>query len=119
MAGRTFDLPRLVRAARYSLAGLRDVVRGEAAFRLELLLAAALTPLAIWLGKTGVERAMLVSALLVVLIVELLNSAIEAIVDRVSSEYHDLSRRAKDIGSAAVFTSLVAVPVVWVLVLLD
>ena len=75
--------------------------------------------MAIWLGEDGVERALMVGVLLLVLIVELVNSAIEAAVDRVGEEAHDLSRRAKDLGSAAVFVSLIAVPVVWGLVLLD
>ena len=81
--------------------------------------AALLTPAAIWLGENGVERALMVGVLLLVLTVELVNSAIEAVVDRVGTESHDLSGRAKDLGSAAVFISLVAVPVVWGLVLLD
>ena len=119
MAGRTLDIGRIVRAARYSFAGLRSAVVGEAAFRQELILGAVLTPVAIWLGEDGVERALMVGVLLLVLIVELVNSAIEAAVDRVGEEAHDLSRRAKDLGSAAVFVSLIAVPVVWGLVLLD
>ena len=119
MAGRTLDIGRIVRAARYSFAGLRSAVTGEAAFRQELILGSVLTPVAIWLGEDGVERALMVGVLLLVLIVELVNSAIEAAVDRVGEEAHDLSRRAKDLGSAAVFVSLIAVPVVWGLVLLD
>ena len=119
MAGRTLDMGRIVRAARYSFAGLRSAVADEAAFRQELILGAVLTPVAIWLGEDGVERALMVGVLLLVLIVELVNSAIEAAVDRVGEEAHDLSRRAKDLGSAAVFVSLIAVPVVWGLVLLD
>ena len=119
MTGRTLDAGRIVRAARYSFAGLRSAVAGEAAFRQELILAALLTPAAIWLGENGVERALMVGVLLLVLIVELVNSAIEAVVDRVGKEFHDLSGRAKDLGSAAVFISLVAVPIVWGLVLLD
>ena len=93
--------------------------RARLAFRQELILGAVLTPVAIWLGEDGVERALMVGVLLLVLIVELVNSAIEAAVDRVGEEAHDLSRRAKDLGSAAVFVSLIAVPVVWGLVLLD
>ena len=119
MTGRTLDAGRIVRAARYSFAGLRSAVAGEAAFRQELILAALLTPAAIWLGENGVERALMVGVLLLVLIVELVNSAIEAVVDRVGKEFHDLSWRAKDLGSAAVFISLVAVPIVCGLVLLD
>ena len=112
------DFGRIVRATRYSLTGLRSAIRGEAAFRQELILALVLTPVAIWLGENGVERALMIAALLVVLIVELVNSAIEAVVDRVGTEFHDLSGRAKDLGSAAVFISLLSVPIVWGLVLL-
>ena len=119
MAVRTLDMGRIVRAAKYSFAGLRSAVTSEAAFRQELILGVLLTPAAIWLGENGVERALMIGVLLIVLIVELLNSAIEAAVDRVGEEPHDLSRRAKDLGSAAVFVSLIAVPVVWGLVLLD
>ena len=99
------------------LRGLRSAVTSEAAFRQELILGVLLTPAAIRLGENGVERALMIGVLLIVLIVELLNSAIEAAVDRVGEEPHDLSRRAKDLGSAAVFVSLIAVPVVWGLVL--
>ena len=113
----TLDPRRIIGAARHSLAGLRDAVRGEAAFRQELLLGAILAPIAVWLGDDGLERAVMIAVLLLVLIVELLNSAIETVVDRFGPEHHDLSRRAKDIGSAAVFISLVTVPVVWALVL--
>ena len=118
MGGRTLDLSRIVRATRYSLAGLRSAIRGEAAFRQELMLALVLTPVAVWLGDNGVERALMIGSLLIVLIVELVNSAIETVVDRVGTELHDLSGRAKDLGSAAVFISLLAVPIVWGLVLL-
>ncbi len=118
MAGRTLDFSRIVRATRYSLAGLRSAIRGEAAFRQELILALILTPVAVWLGDNGFERALMIPSLLVVLIVELVNSAIETVVDRVGTEFHDLSGRAKDLGSAAVFISLIAVPVVWGLVIL-
>ena len=119
MAGRTLDFSRIVLATKYSYAGLRSAIRGEAAFRQELVLAAILTPFALWLGDTGVERALMVGVLFLVLIVELVNSAIEAAVDRMGTEFHDLSGRAKDLSSAAVFISLIAVPVVWTLVLLD
>ena len=118
MLGGILDAGRLVRAARYSFAGLRSAILGEAAFRQELVLAIVLTPLALWLGDNGVERTLMVGVLLLVLIVELVNSAIEAVVDRIGAEPHDLSRRAKDLGSAAVFISLFAVPIVWGLVLL-
>ena len=119
MAGRTLDAGRVLRALRYSYAGLRAVFLREAAFRQELILAAALVPAAVWLGDDGVERALMIGSLLLVLIVELLNSAVETVVDRFGAELHDLSGRAKDIGSAAVLISLVNVPIVWALVLLD
>ncbi len=118
MPGRTLDFGRIVRATRYSLAGLRSAIRDEAAFRQELILALILVPVAVWLGDNGIERALMIASLLIVLIVELLNSAIEAVVDRIGTEFHDLSGRAKDLGSAAVFISLLMVPVVWGLVLL-
>jgi diacylglycerol kinase (ATP) len=94
-------------------------VRHEDAFRWELTLVALLTPLALWLGSTGVERALLIGSLLIVLIVELLNSAVEATVDRISVENHRLAKRAKDIGSAAVMLSLVNAGVVWLLIILS
>jgi diacylglycerol kinase (ATP) len=111
-------LRRLINAAGYSLAGLAAAARHEDAFRQELLLAAVLVPLGLWLGASGVERALLVGSVLLVLIVELLNSAVEATVDRVSLDDHSLAKRAKDFGSAAVMLSLVNVGVVWLLVLL-
>lgn len=111
-------LQRLVNAARYSCAGLAAAARHEAAFRQELLLAAVLVPLGLWLGASGLERALLVGSVLLVPVVELLNSAIEAVVDRVSLEDHELARRAKDYGSAAVMLALAAAGAVWLLVLL-
>jgi diacylglycerol kinase (ATP) len=109
---------RVINATRYSLEGLAAAARHEDAFRQELILAAVLVPLGLWLGADGVERALLVGSVLMVLVVELLNSAVEATVDRVSLEDHQLAKRAKDIGSAAVMMSLVTVGVVWLLVLL-
>jgi diacylglycerol kinase (ATP) len=105
-------------ATRYSLEGVAAAARHEAAFRQELLLAAVLVPLGLWLGHDGVERALLAGSVLMVLVVELLNSAVEATVDRVSLEDHLLAKRAKDLGSAAVMMSLVVVGAVWLLVLL-
>jgi diacylglycerol kinase (ATP) len=93
-------------------------VRHEAAFRQELLLAAVLVPVGIWLGEDGVERALLAGSVLLVLVVELLNSAVEATVDRASPEDHPLAKRAKDLGSAAVMVALAAAALVWLLVLL-
>jgi diacylglycerol kinase (ATP) len=112
-------LTRVINAFGYSMKGLRAAFKHEAAFRQELLLFIVMTPLALWLGSNGIEQALLIGSLFLVLIVELLNSAIEAIVDRVGSEFHELSGRAKDIGSAAVLLSLANVFVVWVLLLCD
>ncbi len=109
---------RLLRAAACSVAGLKAAWRGEAAFRQEVVLVAALTPLALWLGRNGTERALLLASLGLLLVVELLNSAVEAVVDRIGREYHPLSGRAKDLGSAAVFITLLLVVLVWGLVLL-
>jgi diacylglycerol kinase (ATP) len=108
---------RLMRATGYSLAGLRSCLRHEAAFRQELALSVVATPIALWLGKSGAERALLIGSILLVLIVELLNTAVEAVVDRVSAESHVLSGRAKDLGSAAVMLALLNALVVWLLVL--
>lgn len=108
---------RVWNALRYSLSGLAAAFRHEDAFRQEVLLAALLIPAALLLPASGLGRALMIGAVLLVLIVELLNSAVEAAVDRISLEDHALAKRAKDIGSAAVFISLVNVPVVWALVL--
>ncbi|MBL8398510.1 MAG: diacylglycerol kinase [Candidatus Accumulibacter sp.] len=94
-------------------AGLREAYLAEDAFRQEVRLAALLIPLAGWLAPDGVGLAMMIGSVLLVLIVELLNSAIEATVDRISMERHPLAKRAKDIGSAAVFIALLNVPIVW------
>ena len=110
-------LARVIEALRNSLSGLAAAVRHEDAFRQELALFVVLAPLGLWFGNTGIERAILVGSLLVVLIVELLNSALEAAVDRVSLERHPLAKRAKDIGSAAVMISLINALTVWTLVL--
>ena len=107
---------RIVNATFFSLAGLRAAWLHESAFRQETLLCAVLIPAAFWLGQTAVERALLVGSCLLVLIVELLNSGVEAVVDRVGDEHHDLAGRAKDLGSAAVFVSLALVVVVWGLI---
>jgi diacylglycerol kinase (ATP) len=113
------DVGRIVRAGSYSMSGLRAALKKEAAFRQEVILFAILAPLGFWLGGNGIERALLVGSLLIVLIVELLNSAIEATVDRVSKKHHKLSGRAKDMGSAAVYIALLQVLLVWALILAD
>lgn len=112
-------LRRVWDALLYSLEGLAGAFRFEAGFRQELLLAAILIPVAFVMEASGVGKAIMIGAVLLVLIVELLNSAIEAAVDRISLEDHPLAKRAKDIGSAAVFVSLLNVAVVWLLVLLS
>lgn len=108
---------RIARATGISLKGLRAAL-GEPAFRMELAACGALVPLAFWLGRTGLERAVLIGSLAAVLVVEVLNTGLEAVVDRVGPEHHALSGRAKDLGSAAVFLALLQVPAVWGLVLL-
>jgi diacylglycerol kinase (ATP) len=108
---------RLLNAAVYSWAGLKAALRHEAAFRQEVLLFVVSLPLAVYLGSTGIERALLIAPLFGVLIVELLNAALEALADRVSPEHHPLIKRAKDMGSAAVLLALANVLAVWGLVL--
>jgi len=107
----------LIDAFGYSLAGLKSAIQHETAFRQELILFVLLAPLGLWLGETAIERSLLIGSLFVVLIVELVNSAIEAVVDRVGEERHILSGRAKDLGSAAVFLALANVIMIWVLIL--
>ena len=108
---------RIIRSSSYSLQGLRSTVRHEEAFRVELLFAAVLLPLGLYLGATAVEKVLLAGSIVLVLIVEILNSAIESIVDRLGAEQHELSGRAKDQGSAAVLLTLLLVLLVWGLVL--
>jgi diacylglycerol kinase (ATP) len=110
-------LRRIWNALFYSFDGLKAAYRHEDAFRQEVWLAAVLIPLAFFLPASGTGKALMIASVLVVLIVELLNSAVEATVDRVSLEHHRLAKRAKDIGSAAVLFSLINVVVVWLLVL--
>ena len=110
-------MTRIINAAGYSMKGLRAAFTHEAAFRQEVVLLLVMTPLALWLGEGALEYALLLGSLLLVLIVELLNSALEAVVDRVGAEHHELSGRAKDIGSAAVFIALLNVAVIWGLLL--
>lgn len=110
-------LQRLWNALFYSLAGLRAAIRHEDAFRQEVLLAVLLIPVAMLTSASGVGKAMMVASIILVLIVELLNSAVEAAVDHTSLDQHQLAKRAKDIGSAAVLLSLLNVVSVWALVL--
>lgn len=105
-------LNRILHAAGYSIQGLR-AGWGETAFRQEAILAAALVPLAFWLGQSWIETALLAGSVLLVMIVELLNTCVESAIDRIGPEWHDLSKRAKDMGSAAVLLSLVLCAGVW------
>jgi diacylglycerol kinase (ATP) len=114
--GRT-GLKHIWNATLYSIDGLRAAFKHEDAFRQEVMLAAALIPIALLLPASGHGKALMVASVLLVLVVELLNSAVEAAVDRISLEEHALAKRAKDIGSAAVMLALINVPVVWLLVL--
>ncbi len=108
---------RLIKAAGYSFRGLAAAFRHETAFKQEVVLSPILILLALWLGEGGVEQALLIMSWLLVLMFELVNSGIEAVVDRVGTEHHELSGRAKDVGSAAVLLALVNAAVVWLLVL--
>ena len=110
-------IAHVLQATRYSWKGLRAAFRHEEAFRLELAAFVVMFPLGLWLGGDGVERALLIGSLMLVLIVELINSAVEAVVDRVGLDHHSLSGRAKDIGSAAVFMALVNAALIWGLLL--
>jgi diacylglycerol kinase (ATP) len=110
--GRT-GLDRVMRATGYSIAGLKAAYRGESAFRQEFWLAAVLLPLAFWIGRGWIEVTLLIGSVMLVLIVELLNSGIEAAIDRVSFEIHDLSKRAKDLASAAVLLSVLLCIGIW------
>ncbi len=112
-------LKHLIRACGYSREGLVATFRTEEAFRQELLVAVVMLPLAFLLGQDWVSRALLISSLLLVLIVEIINSALEAVVDRFGGEIHPLSKKAKDAGSAAVFMALVNAAVVWSFMLLS
>ncbi|UCF92338.1 MAG: diacylglycerol kinase [Desulfobacterales bacterium] len=108
-------LQHIINATRYSVAGFTTAWKNETAFRLEPSVIAFMLPVGFWLGKTAVERALLVGSCLIILITELLNSAIEAVVDRIGLDRNTLSKRAKDLGSAAVFISLLTAGAVWAL----
>ena len=113
------DGGRVVRALGYSMKGLRAAYKRESAFRQELIMAAVLLPAGLWLGRDPVERVLLLGSVLVVLIVELLNSAIEATVDRGGKNWDKLAGRAKDMGSAAVLIALLLVALTWGLIVWD
>lgn len=111
-------LTRLWNALGYSRDGLSAAWKNEAAFREEVLLAAITIPLAFYLGKTGIDRALMVGSIILILIVEILNSGLEAVVDKASPEKNELAKRAKDMGSAAVLLSLINAAAIWACVLL-
>jgi len=108
---------RLVNATRFSLAGLAAAYRDEQAFRLEVLVLVVVVPAGLWLGKTGVQRALLIGSWCLVIVVELLNSAMEVLADRMWPEKNAMAGRAKDMGSAAVFCAIVLAAAVWLLTL--
>ncbi len=112
-------LTRIINAFGYSMKGFRAAIQHESAFRQEAMLFIVLFPAAFWLGRNWLEYVLLTGCLFIVLIVELLNSAIEAVVDRLGDEYHELAGRAKDMGSAAVFVALIFVLLVWGFVIYD
>ncbi len=120
MANSTGHLPRhpsrILKAAIWSLQGLRSAWLHESSFRLEVYLFLVMAPLGWWLGETGVERALLIGCCLLVLSIELLNSSIEAVIERYGPEFHELAGRAKDMGSAAVFVLMLNVLLVWGLI---
>ena len=112
------NLQRLWWATRYSLSGLRTAWRHEQAFRQEAAVLIVLAPAALWFGRDGAERALLLGSWMLVIIVELINTAIESAIDRIGPERHELAGRAKDLGSAGVFSAIALAVVVWILVLL-
>ena len=108
---------RILQAARWSWQGLKAAWLHESSFRLEVWLFVVLAPLGWWLAESGVERALLIGAMLLVMSIELLNSAIEAVIERYGAEHHELAGRAKDMGSAAVFVLMVNVVLTWAVIL--
>jgi diacylglycerol kinase (ATP) len=115
----TFNPFRLLRATTYALAGFRDAFRSQVSIRQEVIIILVMSPVALWLGENGVERALLIGVLFLLLTTELLNAAIEMTVDRIGPERHELSRKAKDMAAAAVLVSLLTAVIVWLLILLD
>ena len=110
-------LKRIVLATGYSIQGLKSAFKHEAAFRQELLLAAILIPVACYVDVSQIERILLIIPLFLIVIIEIINSAIEAVVDRIGSEHHELAGRAKDMGSAAVFIALILTAYIWIEIL--
>jgi diacylglycerol kinase (ATP) len=103
----------------YTFAGLEAAWKNELAFRGEIVAAIIMVPLGLWLGRSGVEKSLLAASILLILITELLNSALEAVVDRIGPERHELSKRAKDLGSAAAFIAMVMAALVWLIFVID
>lgn len=114
--GNSKGIRRLINAGKYSAAGFKAAWINEEAFRQEITLAVLMVPLGIWLGTSGTQRAILIAIYFIVPLTELLNSAIEATVDRVGQERHELSGRAKDLGSAAVLLSIFIASIVWIII---
>lgn len=112
-------LGHIANAARWSLAGIKTAWQNELAFRLEAIIIIILAPVGFWMGRSAAERALLIASCLLILITELLNSAIEAVVDRIGPERHELSGHAKDMGSAAAFFSMLTAAIVWALIAFD
>lgn len=119
MKNEATGIRRLVAATRFSLAGLRSTFKTEAAFRQECWLAIVLVPVAMFLGDDSIEIALMIGSILILMITELLNTAVEIVVDRIGHEFHELSGRAKDAGSAAVLLSLLLVALIWVSALIN
>jgi len=109
----------IINAFKYTFAGLASAWKNELAFRGEAVVAIIMIPMGIWLGRSGVERALLIGSILLILLTELLNSALEAVVDRIGPERHELSKRAKDMASAAAFISMVTAALVWIIIACD
>jgi diacylglycerol kinase (ATP) len=112
-------IEQIIRGTYCSFKGFRVGWRTQAALRYEICVLMVILPIAWWLGKDGAERALLIGSSLFVVVVELINSAVETVVDRIGRDYHELSGRAKDLGSAAVFWSIVMAVIIWVLLLID
>ena len=113
MTNSSTGIRRLIKAFGYSMKGIKAGWKNEAAFRQEVTLACLLCPLAFWLGRGPLDYALFITSMLLVLVAELFNSAIEALTDRVGIEHHELSGRAKDLGSAAVFIALIILLIIW------
>ena len=109
----------IINAFKYTFAGLASAWKNELAFRGEVVVVTIMLPLGIWLGRSAVERALLIASILLILLTELLNSALEAVVDRIGPQRHELSKRAKDMGSAAAFISMVTAALVWMIIAYD